>query len=561
MKLTFVLINLFSFLLLLQHCLAYKSYQVSIPNGDKVAHPCIANALWEGVGHKNLNGGGERNPFGLAFANAGHEWTKELCAADSDGDGKTNGEELGDPSCVWSAGGVPSRTTDISHPGVCQPMDDAKCTGKNSFVSCVSNSFQDRCDVIKNTGIETVDVRLTKHTLPAAETTYMCMSFNLPEDQDYHIVADEPLIDNAYVVHHMMLYGCDDSITDFIASPTECEMSKCTSIIGGWSVGETGECYDGTVGFRIGSNGFKKAILEIHYDNPKLVSTYQDSSGLRLYYQPASDTVKDMFTMLTGQTMLVLPPGQSRIEKVGTCKSSCTATLFKEKVYLNSATNHMHLIGRSMKIELMRNGAFVKHLTNEETFDYNTPNTLDFDPPIEVLPGDEIITTCVYNSASSKHYVYYGDGTSDEMCYGYLTMFPKSALKSTQQNCVSVSTLSACELAQGVAYNGCDWKTLIKANNTEVMRIKQDLENTCDVTKVCSSQCQATVEKISNSCFQGQTASFVKSLDSVSSEVYDVSKIVEKCQENSSNRISINTISNYTPLLLCMTAVVKKIVL
>uniref|UniRef100_A0A2C9KP94 Copper type II ascorbate-dependent monooxygenase N-terminal domain-containing protein n=1 Tax=Biomphalaria glabrata TaxID=6526 RepID=A0A2C9KP94_BIOGL len=192
--------------------------------------------------------------------------------------------------------------------------------------------------------IETVDVKLTKHTLPAADTTYMCMSFNLPKDQDYHIVADEPLIDNAYVVHHMMLYGCDDSITDFIASPTECEMSKCTSIIGGWSVGETGECYDGTVGFRIGPNGFKKAILEIHYDNPKLVSTYQDSSGLRLYYQPASDTVKDMFTMLTGQTMLVLPPGQSRIEKVGTCTSSCTSTLFKEKVYLNSATNHMHLI-------------------------------------------------------------------------------------------------------------------------------------------------------------------------------------------------------------------------
>uniref|UniRef100_A0A2C9KL73 Copper type II ascorbate-dependent monooxygenase C-terminal domain-containing protein n=1 Tax=Biomphalaria glabrata TaxID=6526 RepID=A0A2C9KL73_BIOGL len=308
-------------------------------------------------------------------------------------------------------------------------------------------------------------------------------------------------------------------------------MSKCTSIIGGWSVGETGECYDGTVGFRIGPNGFKKAILEIHYDNPKLVSTYQDSSGLRLYYQPASDTVKDMFTMLTGQTMLVLPPGQSRIEKVGTCPSSCTSTLFKEKVYLNSATNHMHLIGEF------------------------------FDPPIEVLPGDEIITTCVYNSASSKHYVYYGDGTSDEMCYGYLTMFPKSALKSTQQNCVSVSTLSACELAQGVAYNGCDWKTLIKANNTEVMKIKQDLENTCDVTKVCSSQCQATVQKISNTCFQGQTASFVKSLDSVSPEVYDVSKIVEKCQENGSNRISINTRSNYIPLFLCMAAVVKKIVL
>ena len=28
----------------------------------------------------------------------------DLCNADSDGDGKSNGEELGDPNCVWVSG-------------------------------------------------------------------------------------------------------------------------------------------------------------------------------------------------------------------------------------------------------------------------------------------------------------------------------------------------------------------------------------------------------------------------------------------------------------------------
>ena len=28
-------------------------------------------------------------------------WTRELCEKDSDGDGFTNGEELGDPCCIW----------------------------------------------------------------------------------------------------------------------------------------------------------------------------------------------------------------------------------------------------------------------------------------------------------------------------------------------------------------------------------------------------------------------------------------------------------------------------
>lgn len=40
-----------------------------------------------------------------------------MCTADSDGDGRTNGEELGDPSCVWSVGQEPSRTVNITHPG------------------------------------------------------------------------------------------------------------------------------------------------------------------------------------------------------------------------------------------------------------------------------------------------------------------------------------------------------------------------------------------------------------------------------------------------------------
>ena len=44
-------------------------------------------------------------------------WTEDFCNADTDEDGKTNGEELGDPNCVWVEEGTPARTTDITHPG------------------------------------------------------------------------------------------------------------------------------------------------------------------------------------------------------------------------------------------------------------------------------------------------------------------------------------------------------------------------------------------------------------------------------------------------------------
>ncbi|KAH3782925.1 hypothetical protein DPMN_160849 [Dreissena polymorpha] len=38
--------------------------------------------------------------------------------ADSDGDGKTNGAELGDPTCAWVKGGVPTGHA-TGHPGNC----------------------------------------------------------------------------------------------------------------------------------------------------------------------------------------------------------------------------------------------------------------------------------------------------------------------------------------------------------------------------------------------------------------------------------------------------------
>jgi len=71
-----------------------------IPNGSVVA---CANC------HVDPNGGGPRNSFGQIvesdFLSAGKVvWGPELAALDADGDGATNGEELGDPEGAWTVG-------------------------------------------------------------------------------------------------------------------------------------------------------------------------------------------------------------------------------------------------------------------------------------------------------------------------------------------------------------------------------------------------------------------------------------------------------------------------
>jgi hypothetical protein len=107
---------------------AKKKYIAKIPNGGNVAGV-------DALGHVDVEGGGELNAFGSAFSKAGYSWTKALCEADSDNDGQTNGQELGDPCCEWTEGGTPRWSAGVSHPGDASKKADSslwknvKCGG------------------------------------------------------------------------------------------------------------------------------------------------------------------------------------------------------------------------------------------------------------------------------------------------------------------------------------------------------------------------------------------------------------------------------------------------
>eukprot|EP00405_Crypthecodinium_cohnii_P022868 CAMPEP_0206473480 /NCGR_PEP_ID=MMETSP0324_2-20121206/32887_1 /ASSEMBLY_ACC=CAM_ASM_000836 /TAXON_ID=2866 /ORGANISM="Crypthecodinium cohnii, Strain Seligo" /LENGTH=161 /DNA_ID=CAMNT_0053948411 /DNA_START=111 /DNA_END=596 /DNA_ORIENTATION=+ len=93
----------------------HSTFVSLIPNGDKVK---VDGETVAALGHVNAEGDGIRNGFGHGFETAGEVWTKAFCQTDSDGDGASNGLELGDPNCTWTVGETPARTTDLSHPGL-----------------------------------------------------------------------------------------------------------------------------------------------------------------------------------------------------------------------------------------------------------------------------------------------------------------------------------------------------------------------------------------------------------------------------------------------------------
>lgn len=94
---------------------AYGKYVKLLPNGGDI--PDTPNC-----GHIDPAGQEGVNDFGKAFKKFGNTWNKNLCMADSDGDGFTNGQEMGDPCCTWT----PTNTAGLITEGISHPSDKTK---------------------------------------------------------------------------------------------------------------------------------------------------------------------------------------------------------------------------------------------------------------------------------------------------------------------------------------------------------------------------------------------------------------------------------------------------
>ncbi|XP_071155442.1 tyramine beta-hydroxylase-like isoform X1 [Mytilus edulis] len=497
---------------------AYPNFKDIIPNGNGVPHPCKANYVWHGVGHNNPLGGGSRNQFGLDFKAAGTSWTPELCRKDSDGDGRTNGEELGDPECIWKQGDFPSRLTDITHPGVCTLSDGSVCDADKGWVDCQVEDGLKNCDVIKEPDTLNTTIRFPETAVPAEETTYSCMIFNLPSDQVYHLMAYEPYIDNEMVMHHILIYGCDpneDPVPDEqLNTVTKCGMSaasNCNQMIGLWAVGFTGYCIDGPMGFRIGQSGFKQAALEFHWNNPQLVSNWKDSSGVTLYYTPKLRD-NDAGIMMTGQEDLEIPPGQQSYTVVGKCHSECSRKLIQAPINIFWATNHMHYLGHEMNIKVYRDGVYYTELTNDVIYNYDSPVEKKYSTAVQVLPGDEIVTTCKFKSLSRPKTTFFGDATSDEMCFGFLAFYPAANMPFS--TCTAWKDISICNLWVTREHEDCKWSDFMNVNVNETKRVKDEVMANCKPFGNCLSECKATLEVLfaEHPCMKGDVYELIRQM-------------------------------------------------
>jgi hypothetical protein len=95
-----------------------------------------------------------------------------------------------------------------------------------------------------------------------------------------------------------------------------------------------------------------------------------------------------------------------------------------------AVAGHMHLLGRSIKIELNPGTPQAKTLLDIPNYNFDDQAIHPLAQPVTVKQGDTLRVTCTHDAGLRKllpqlrglppRYVVWGDGTSDEMCLGLI---------------------------------------------------------------------------------------------------------------------------------------------
>ena len=300
------------------------------------------------------------NQFGLDFKAAGSKWTKRLCQMDSDGDGVSNGLELGDPCCLFD---VDDPTTynliellrPISHPGFPSSAIAAPGSLDLSARGCPAPAFplaERRTNTSKEYDptfflegepqhVQTFFIkRLEVQTGP---TVYEWVSWNWDDcyEKECYLVGMEVLVDNMEMSHHWTLAECTQPPRPSDASNGErapaggYRVGGCETMIGFWAPG-LDAAYRATpeMSRRFPSNlrGFN---INIHYNNPQRRSGQFDQSGFRVYYttKPRKYLAGVLSPIrISAYPGIRLPPRKKRLH----ISSACTLSGLTEPIHVNN---------------------------------------------------------------------------------------------------------------------------------------------------------------------------------------------------------------------------------
>jgi len=263
--------------------------------------------------------------------------------------------------------------------------------------------------------------------------SYVCRSFEMPSDEEYHIVSYEFIPDTlpaeANVVHHIVLFACDED--PYRPDPHMCSdmNAGCFGIDATWAVGIPTQYLPKEAGLPMK----KYYYMQMHYENLSQTSGIRDGSGLRITFTPKLREQEYSYMIIgtgIGSTE-PLPAGQDEVVRQGFCPRDCLARrLPADGVTVHAEFFHSHLYGRSLVTQHMREGQELEPLGDMAWYDFNHQRFKYTPHQPKLMPGDELLTTCRYSTTDAEGGpINFGLETMDEMCFNIFGYYPATKMR------------------------------------------------------------------------------------------------------------------------------------
>ncbi|KAK3669138.1 hypothetical protein LTR78_010983 [Recurvomyces mirabilis] len=350
--------------------------------------------------------------------------------------------------------------------------------------------------------------------IPTDETTYCYSMHKMPTTANRSYLIGERPPKASPLLHHLVLYACygpADQFESMLGQPADCNWQNfsnpCNGFVTEWAPGMSARTFEDGFGKPFGADLYQYAMLETHYNNPGGTANQTDAASYEFIYTD-SPVATEIGTLTLGDMQVngwFMDPGKPLVAHSTICTPECTSKWPAEGITAVAVFHHMHYRGVNARVQIIRNGTEIAPLSELYDFQYGYQFSKALSN-IQLLPGDQLITTCEYDTMNDTTPVAGGQSSRDEMCFAWVDYYPlNNVLGCTQINphladpsqqngtvamCLDSSnpnpdlypskSLTADFQHLPVSGNNCSGNALSKPNGAAIL-------STCPDTDVCYS--------------------------------------------------------------------------
>lgn len=280
---------------------------------------------------------------------------------------------------------------------------------------------------------------------------YRCFLLELGTTEDRVSVGYRVTPGNPKIVHHVITTLFDAASVDALRAldaetpdvagwpcaggpvPLASETKiKPVGALGSWVPGVSVVLYPAGTGSRVPSGSV--AVMQIHYNLDGEPGPDRTKIDVALA-PPGEEPAQNLTTLRIRNSKIRVPAGAKdvAIETTMTARELAVGRFYPDgQATLRLVAGHMHMVGVQTSLTLERANGEKSVLLDIPAWDFHWQGSYTLQSTIELNADDKVTLRCVYDNTPEHltavdypepaHLVTLGEGSTDEMCIGYLTV-------------------------------------------------------------------------------------------------------------------------------------------